>query len=208
MPLDHDFYLRDTAAVARDLLGMHLVRTLDEGLPLIGRIVEVEAYLGIEDRAAHTFGGRRTPRVESMYLPGGHAYVYTLYGHHCLNLVTRGRDIGEAVLVRALEPVVAMEVMRTRRRGRLTRLRDADLCSGPGKLCQAMGITRELDGCDVTRLGPLYVERPDRAASHDVEMEVEMVAGPRVGVAYAGEWAEAPLRFYFRGNPHVSRPRR
>ena len=197
------------------LLGQTLVRVRD-GARLAGTIVEVEAYLGIPDRAAHTYGGRRTARNESMWWDGGHAYVYFTYGmHHCVNVVAGTEGDPVAVLVRALEPVEGREVMRGLRRGghggegptAKTRPggwpRDTDLCSGPAKLCQALGIDRDLDGADMTRSGALFLERARRRPVPDDLVH----AGPRVGVGYAGSWADEPLRFYLKDNPHVSRPR-
>ncbi|MHC4946934.1 MAG: DNA-3-methyladenine glycosylase [Planctomycetota bacterium] len=186
----------DPVTVARALLGQTLVRVL-AGQRLAGRIVEVEAYLGAVDRAAHTWGGRRTPRNESMYLPGGHAYVYFTYGmHHCLNVVCGARDEGVAVLLRALEPAEGTEAMFARRRAAR---RETDLCSGPARLTQALAIDRALDGIDLRTSGELFIERRSRPAGRRV------VASPRVGVDYAGAWARRHLRFHLAGNPHCSR---
>lgn len=185
------FYRRDTERVARELLGMRLVRVLPGGEKLVGLITETEAYLGVRDRACHTFGGRRTPRTETMYLPGGHAYVYFIYGmHECFNVVTEKRGVPEAVLVRAVEPVEGVEEMRQRRGGR------ADLASGPGKLCQAMGITRALNGHPLAH-APLWIEEP-RAQNLDLLRGRKFVSGPRVGVDYAGEAAAWELRFMLK----------
>ena len=193
-PLPLPFYRRPAEEVARDLLGRFLVRDLD-GERLVLRLVETEAYLGGPDRASHAWDGRRTPRNESLYLPGGHAYVYFIYGMHwCLNAVTGERDVGSAVLIRAGEPVEGEERMAANRG------RTKDLATGPGKLCQALGIDRALDGHLLDR-PPLTIARGEPVG------EEEIVAGPRVGVDYAGEAAAWPLRFAVRGNPHVSRPR-
>jgi len=205
-PILVDFH-HDPVKMAHRLLGQRLVHVTgdDSHERLAGTIVEVEAYLGVEDRAAHTFGGRRTSRNESMYLPGGHAYVYMIYGiHHCLNIVCGERDEGVAVLVRAIEPTEGIERMRTNRAngGAGSPLRDADLCSGPGKLTRAMGIDRTLDGHDLRRGERLFIERGRRRRVSDRDI----IARPRVGVDYAGEWAKTPLRFLLRGNAHVSRP--
>jgi DNA-3-methyladenine glycosylase len=192
------FYRRPAEQVARDLLGRWLVRDL-EGRRLVLRLVEVEAYLGGPDRASHAFDGRRTPRNESLYLPGGHAYVYFIYGMHwCLNAVTGEKDIGSAVLIRAGEPVEGEETM-ARNRGRLGKVKPGDLAGGPGKLCQALAIDRGLDGVLLDR-EPLRIVKGDPAEPD------EIVAGPRIGVDYAGDAAAWPLRFAIRGNRHVSRP--
>jgi DNA-3-methyladenine glycosylase len=190
----------DPVTTARRLLGQRLVRVI-EGRRLSGVIVEVEAYLGPPDRAAHTHGGRRSARNASMWRGGGHAYVYFTYGmHHCLNVVCGPEGSGTAVLLRALEPGEGLDAMRARRpRARSER----ELCSGPGRLAQALGIDLALDGADLRTGEALFVEaiRP-RALP-----ESRILRGPRVGVAYAGDWAARPLRFSVRGSPHVSRAR-
>lgn len=180
-PLPREFYARKTITVARALLGKHLVHR-HAGLEQRARIVEVEAYLGPHDLAAHTSRGL-TPRTRTMFGPPGHVYVYLVYGmHHCMNVVTEPEGVGAAVLLRALEPLAGI----------------AGRTSGPGLLCRALGIDRRHDGHDL--LGDsLFIadagERPRR-----------IVRCPRIGVDYAGEWALKPLRFYIAGNAHVSRP--
>jgi DNA-3-methyladenine glycosylase len=197
--LPPSFYGRPAEAVARDLLGRYLVRELD-GERLVLRLVETEAYLGASDRASHAWDGRRTPRNESLYRPGGYAYVYFIYGmHYCLNAVTGKADVGSAVLLRAGEPVEGEERMRENR-GWTRKVRPGDLAGGPGKLCQALAIGRELDGVLLDR-PPLYITKGEPLP------EEEIVASPRIGVDYAAEAALWPLRFSMRGNPHVSRPR-
>jgi DNA-3-methyladenine glycosylase len=192
---------RDPVTVARRLLGQRLVRIV-RGRRRAGLIVEVEAYLGAPDRAAHTWDGRRTPRNESMYLPGGHAYVYFTYGmHHCMNVVCGRRDEGVAVLLRAIEPTEGLDVMRARR---AAARRPIDLCSGPARLTQALDIDRACDGLDLREGASLFIERTRRRALPTSRIGV----GPRVGIGYAAEWAQAPLRFWVRDNPHVSRTRR
>lgn len=196
--LPRDFYERDPVTVARALLGQRLVRVLD-GQRLAGTIVETEAYLGAADAASHTFNGRRTPRNNSMYLGGGHAYVYFTYGmHHCMNIVTGKPGDGVAVLIRAIEPNEGLDAMRSRR----TKIKhDTDLCSGPARLCQALDIDRVLDGTDLVDGSILFVEQMRSRALPSAKIAV----GPRVGVHYAGDWAHRPLRFWMAGNPHVSR---
>lgn len=188
--------------MARALLGRRLVRALDDGTRLAGRIVEVEAYLGVEDKAAHTYGGRRTARNAAMWGQAAHAYVYFTYGmHHCLNIVAAGPEVPTAVLLRALEPVEGVEAMRRNRAGKIpaSRLKATDLCSGPAKLTQALGIDRELDHEDLTTSDRLWVERTVAVAADRI------ARSPRIGVGYAAEWAEAPLRFHVADSPHVSR---
>lgn len=179
--LARDFYARPTEQVARDLLGMHLVHR-HGGVQRRGRIVEVEAYVGAHDLASHSSKGV-TPRTRVMYGEPGHAYVYLIYGmHHCMNVVTEPAGHGAAVLLRALEPLENMEG-GTR---------------GPGLLCRAMGLDLRHNGLDL--LGDeLFISQPAQRE------DVQVVTRPRIGVAYAGDWAEAPLRFYIAGNPYVSR---
>jgi DNA-3-methyladenine glycosylase len=205
--LPASFYRRDAETVARDLLGRYLVRQLPgldgsaEPERLVLRLVETEAYLGAPDRASHASAGRRTARNESLYLPGGYAYVYFIYGmHFCLNAVTGEADVGSAVLLRAGEPVEGAERMAILRKW--TRPpRPGDLAGGPGKLCQALGIGRSLDGVPLDDPGAELAIAEGEPAPPE-----EIAAGPRIGVDYAGEAAAWPLRFALRGNRHVSRP--
>ncbi len=196
MILQRTFYERDVITVAKELLGKIIVHEQPEAVTA-GRIVETEAYMGPEDQAAHSYGGRRTARNEVMYGEKGHAYVYFVYGmYFCIN-ITAGNSPGkpEAVLLRALEPVAGEEVMAKRRRvvpGKI-----ANLTNGPGRLCMAMGITKEHNKMEVTT-PPLYVKD-----ATPVPQE-EIVQTTRIGVAYAGKWKEEPWRFYMRGNEYVS----
>lgn len=183
------------------LLGQVLVRVLEDGTRLAGRIVEAEAYLGIDDLAAHTCGGRRTARNASMWGPAGHAYVYFTYGmHYCMNVVADAPEIPTAVLLRALQPLEGLERMRAHRAGKRDpgRLRDTELCSGPAKLTQALAIDRALDGADLVSGETLFIERGARIRADRI------VSGPRIGVGYAGEWAHKPLRFWLAGHPYIS----
>lgn len=190
-----EFYLRDTVTVARDLLGCVLWRRIGRSV-MAGRIVETEAYLGANDPASHARRGLRSARNASMYLKGGHAYVYFTYGMHwCLNVVTQEEDTAEAVLLRAVEPIRGIDAMRARRP---KAKRDFDLTNGPGKICMAMDIDRSLDGerLDGDRL---YV------TGRDVELrEEDIVVTPRIGIDNSGEAVSWPLRFLVRGNRYVS----
>jgi len=187
-PLPRAFYARPTIAVARDLIGKVLARRRG-GLVQVARIVEVEAYLGERDAASHARRGP-TPRAAIMFGPPGFLYVYLVYGmHHCMNFVTERNGVAGAVLIRAAEPLEGFEELGPRP------------LSGPGKLCAALGITRADNGHALTDPGDFFVTdpggpRPRRAVSK------------RIGVEYAGSWADRKLRFYVPGNPYVSgRPR-
>lgn len=185
--LPRSFYGRPTVEVARELLG----KILSHG-PAAGRIVETEAYLGADDLAAHSARGL-TNRTRVIFGPPGHAYVYFIYGmYHCLNLVAEPEGKPGCVLIRALEPVAGIELMRVRRPNAR---RMEDLASGPGKLTVAMAIDGRLNGADVTR-GELVVRRPDRDAPFEIK------ATPRIGIRHCAGW---PLRFIIEGNASVSR---
>jgi len=201
--LTRKFYGRDPVTLAKALLGQQLVRVLGDRnhTRLAGMIVEVEAYLGLKDKAAHTYGGRRTDRNESMWGDAGHAYVYFTYGmHHCMNVVASVAGDPVAVLIRALEPAEGLKAMY---RDRKAAKCDTDLCSGPAKLCQALQIDRGFDGHDLTKPGSLFIEKRRKTPLPDCRI----CRGPRIGVSYAENWADKPLRFYLNENPHVSKPR-
>ena len=196
--LSSAFYRQDTEVVAKKLLGQRLVH-VHRGKRVSGIITETEAYLGCIDKACHTFGGRRTPRVKSMYLEGGHAYIYLIYGmYFCFNVVTRTETEPEAVLIRALEPVEGIEQMvRWRNLGKGVS-QPHKLTTGPGKLCKALNITRELDG---ENLGgeTLFIEKEKNIPADQI------VARPRVGIDYAQEAKHWPLRFYIKDNTYISK---
>ena len=180
--LPRAFYDRDTTLIAQELLGKRLVH-LGGGVERIGRIVEVEAYLGPHDLAAHSARGL-TPRTRVMFGPPGRAYVYLIYGiYHCMNVVTQAEGKASAVLLRAIEPVHNIE-------GRT---------QGPGLLCRAMQIDKRLNGHDLLS-DELYIAEEDSPPSFSI------VKRPRIGVDYAGHWARRLLRFYIRGNRYVSKP--
>lgn len=179
--LPRSFYDRDAESVARDLLGKHLVHVHD-GIARIGKIVEVEAYLGEHDQAAHSCKGL-TPRTQVMFGPPGYAYVYLIYGmYHCMNVVTEAEGKASAVLLRALEPVQNIE-LRTQ---------------GPGLLSKAMGIDKSLNAHDLLSES-FYIADPG------TNEKIEIVKKPRIGVDYAGEWAQKLLRFYIKDNPFISK---
>jgi DNA-3-methyladenine glycosylase len=180
--LARSFYRQETAALARALLGQRLVRVY-RGRRRSGIIVETEAYLGARDPACHTWKNRKSQRNASMFLPGGHAYVYFVYGmHFCFNVVAKKASEPEAVLIRALAPE---ENLRAR-------------ADGPARLCKAMAISLAQDGADLTG-ETIFIERAESPRQEEIG------ASPRIGVDYAGEAAAWPLRFTWRGNPHLSR---
>jgi DNA-3-methyladenine glycosylase len=179
--LPRDFYTPGTLAIARDLIGMHLVHD-DGGTRRIGRIVETEAYLGPKDLAAHSARGR-TARTEIMFGEAGHAYVYFIYGFwNCLNIVTAAAGVPHAVLLRALEPVSGL----------------TDKTWGPGLLCRAMNIDRRLNGVDLCG-DVLWLERPPGSVTRP-----RITRATRIGVDYAGDWAKRPWRFFDSASPYVS----
>lgn len=180
--LVRSFYDRETTLVARELLGKLIVHQSGQ-LRRVGKIVEVEAYLGEHDLAAHSSKGL-TERTKIMFGPPGHAYVYLIYGmHHCMNVVTEREGNGAAVLLRAIEPVSDL----------------AGKTSGPGLLCRAMGIDRKLNGHDLLSDDFFIAETA-------IAERFSIVKRPRIGVDYAKHWAKRHLRFYIRGNPFVSQP--
>jgi DNA-3-methyladenine glycosylase len=195
-PLPRSFYARPVLTVAKDVIGKLLVHETPAGVTA-GRIVEAEAYRGPEDRAAHSWGGRRTTRTEAMFGPPGFAYVFFVYGMHWhLNLVTTREEAPHAVLLRAIEPVAGAELMARRRGLPAT---NVNLCNGPGKLCQAFDIGRHHYGVDLTR-GALFLSESTTARG-------KLGRTARVGVDYAEAWADKPWRFFELGNRWVSRGR-
>ncbi|HYK82323.1 MAG TPA: DNA-3-methyladenine glycosylase [Gemmatimonadales bacterium] len=190
-PLSRAFYARPTPEVARRLLGQLLVSDVG-ARRTAGRIVETEAYLGRDDPASHGYGARRTRRNASLFAPPGTAYVYFTYGMHwCLNAVTEAPGVPAAVLIRALEPVAGLDTMR-RRRGAVS---ERELCSGPAKLCEALGVTGREDGVPLTRGRLRILRNPSR-------QRLTIIVTPRVGITRAADW---PLRFLVKDSPWASR---
>lgn len=193
--LGRSFFARPALEVAPDLLGRRLVHRTAEGT-VSGTVVETEAYCGVGDAASHAFGGRRTARNEVLWGPPGRAYVYPVYGMYlCFNVVTAAEGSPEGVFLRAVEPREGLELMARRRRMDASDVRR--LADGPSKLCIAFGITRALNGADVTA-GPLHFTAGKGAG--------EIVTSTRIGVDYAGADAQRECRFLVRGNRFVSRP--
>ena len=190
--LERDFYLRDVNEVARDLLGKILVHESGEGIAS-GVIVETEAYKGPEDKAAHTYNNRRTSRTEIQFREGGYAYVYMIYGmYFCFNVTANLPNMPEAVLIRALEPLDGVDLMKKRRK--TDKLKN--LCSGPGKLCAALDIKKEDNGEDLCG-GKIYI-------LDDSKCDLKIKTSPRINIDYAEEYKNFLWRYYIEGNEFVS----
>lgn len=199
--LNREFYSRDTLTVAKDLLGKILVRNID-GHILKGRIVETEAYLGLTDKAAHSYGGKITKSVETMYSRPGTAYVYFIWGQHfCLNTLTVKEGVPEGVLLRGIEPIKNIEQMALYRFNKkveeLNKYQNKNLTNGPGKLTKALNIDRRFDKEDLCG-DNLYLEAGN-------EEKFNIIETTRIGIHYAEEAVDFPYRFYIEGNPYVSK---
>jgi DNA-3-methyladenine glycosylase len=191
MIIPRRFFERDTLTVARELLGQMIVRRTDEGA-IRGIIVETEGYLGELDDAAHSYKGK-SDRIRVQYGPAGMAYIYMIYGmYNCLNITSGPLGVPEVVLIRALEPVSGIDLMKKRRRTDKT----LQLCSGPGKLCMALDIDRRLYGADLCSDGPVYLEYG--------QLPPETEASKRIGIDYAMLCRDKLWRFTISGNPYVS----
>ncbi len=201
--LPRSFYEQDTITVARNLLGKYLVHNI-EGEELAGKIVEVEAYMGPEDKAAHSYNYRRTKRTEVMYGPAGYVYIFRIYGmYNCINVVTAEVDKPHAVLIRALEPVLGLDKISVNRYSKkydeLTKSQIINLTNGPGKLCLALGINMSNYGDDLCG-DRIYI------TEGNVDDKFDIISSKRINVDYAEEYADYPWRFYIKGNPFVSKP--
>ena len=186
--LEREFYIRDVNIIARDLIGKLLVHESPEGITS-GFIIEAEAYKGPEDKASHTYNNRRTERTEIQFHEGGYAYVYMIYGmYYCFNITVNIASKPEAVLIRALEPNEGIELMKQRRKAQSLR----NLCNGPGKLCCAMGITKEHYGIDLCG-DELYLIDCERPAP-------VIMTSPRINIDYAEEYVNVKWRYYAASN--------
>ncbi|RDC57690.1 DNA-3-methyladenine glycosylase [Pedobacter chinensis] len=198
MKLSPEYYLNDdVVSLAKDLLGKVLYTNIN-GQISAGIIVETEAYFGIKDKASHAYGGRRTNRTETMYAPGGVAYVYLCYGmHNLFNVVSSVIDDPHAVLIRAIEPLVGKDIMEERRNMPSTK---GAITSGPGSAAKALGIDRSFNSKNLNG-NEIWIE------DHQISYPEEAIAAsPRVGIAYAQEHALLPCRFFVKGNKYVSKP--
>ncbi len=196
MKLKREFYERaDSLKTAQDLLGKILVVPAENGQRVAGRIVETEAYLGEPDKAAHAYRNRRTRRTKVLFGRGGHAYIFFIYGmYYQLNIVIGQKETPHCVLIRGIEPLEGIEIMRERRGN----MKDTNLTSGPGKLCIAFGIDKTFYGEDL--LGQrMWIENGENVSPKKI------AEGTRIGIDYAEEYAEKPWRFWVRDNPFVSK---
>lgn len=193
---DANFFMQqDTLWLAKELLGMELITRFD-GKETAGIILETEAYLGETDRASHAYGGRRTQRTETMYLRGGHAYVYLCYGmHHLFNIVTNLQDVPHAILIRAVEPTRGLEHMLARRKKEKP---DFSVTRGPGSVSQALGIHKSHSGILLQQETIIIAD--NRLPGKHIQIE----SSARIGVDYAGEDALLPYRFFVKNSPWVS----
>lgn len=195
LPLSY-YSNQDVLFLAKDLLGKVIFTEIDGNITA-GIIVETEAYFGIQDKASHAYGGRRTDRTETLYNHGGISYVYLCYGiHHLLNVVTSVENDPHAVLIRAIEPLIGKEIMESRRNMPASK---AAISSGPGSTAKALGIDRTFNQKDLSG-SEIWIENHNTQYSLD-----EIESGPRVGVAYADEDALLPWRFWIKGNKYVSK---
>lgn len=193
MKLEREFYLCDGITLAKNLIGKVLVHETYEGTTK-GIIVETEAYMGEIDKAAHSYKGKKEGRTNIQYGEGGYAYIYMIYGmYYCMNVVANKAEKPEAVLIRALEPLEGIELMEKRRKTDKKR----NLCSGPGKLCQAMNITKEEYGLDL-RSSRLYIEERNE------ESKIEIIASKRINIDYAMEAKDFLWRFTLKDSPYIS----
>ncbi|WP_349644559.1 DNA-3-methyladenine glycosylase [Chryseobacterium herbae] len=199
LKLPLSYYLnQDVIFLAKDLLGKVLFTEINGDITA-GVIIETEAYFGVVDKASHAYGGRRTQRTETLYSQGGVSYVYLCYGiHHLFNIVTSVEGEPHAVLVRAVEPLIGHDIMELRRNMPADK---AAISSGPGSAAKALGIDRSFNKKDLTENEIWIEDHGIRYAPEDI------IAGPRIGVAYAQEDALLPWRFYVKGNKYVSKPK-
>lgn len=195
MRIEREFYMRDAVTVAKDILGKIIVKKDDKGKIFSGRIIEVEAYMGIFDKASHSYGGKRTKRTEVMYKEGGYSYIFLIYGmYECFNIVVEAEGNPQAVLVRGVEPLENKNLMQEKRKVK----REKDISNGPGKLTKALGITREDNGVDLVNDKNIWIE-------DDGYKVKEIIETTRIGIDYAEEDALKPWRFYIKDSEFISK---
>lgn len=210
--MDRDFFRQDAITVSKALLGKYLIRRYNNK-EIITKIVETEAYMGIEDKAAHVYGDRRTERTEPLYLDGGHIYVYLIYGmYHCLNIAAKTEGIPECVLIRAVEPITEIDEISMNRFSKkyseLNSYQKKNICNGPGKLCKALRIDKSLN-CKSILGNELYVVDNIKDLYDGVYREddkgFDIIKSKRVNIDYAQEAKDYLWRFYIKDNKHVSK---
>ena len=195
MRIERKFYMRDAVTVGKDILGKIIVKKTADGRMMSGRITEVEAYMGITDKASHSYGGRRTKRTEVMYKEGGYSYVFLIYGmYECFNVTVGREGDPQAVLIRGVEPLENKNLMWEKRKVK----KEKDISNGPGKLTKALGITREDNGADLTAGENIWLE-------DDGYKVKDIVETTRIGIDYAEEDALKPWRFYIKDSIFVSK---
>lgn len=195
MRIERKFYMRDAVTVGKDILGKIIVKKTADGRIMSGRITEVEAYMGITDKASHSYGGRRTKRTEVMYKEGGYSYVFLIYGmYECFNVTVGREGDPQAVLIRGVEPLENKNLMWEKRKVK----KEKDISNGPGKLTKALGITREDNGADLTAGENIWLE-------DDGYKVKDIVETTRIGIDYAEEDALKPWRFYIKDSIFVSK---
>ena len=195
MRIERKFYMRDAVTVGKDILGKIIVKKTADGRMMSGRITEVEAYMGITDKASHSYGGRRTKRTEVMYKEGGYSYVFLIYGmYECFNVTVGREGDPQAVLIRGVEPLENKNLMWEKRKVK----KEKDISNGPGKLTKALGITREDNGADLVAGENIWLE-------DDGYKVKDIVETTRIGIDYAEEDALKPWRFYIKDSIFVSK---
>lgn len=202
MIISKEFYNRSALDVAQDLLGKILVREVD-GKILKGKIVETEAYIGLIDKACHAYNGRRTKRTEILYEEAGVSYIYFIYGlYHCFNVVTNKKDVAEAVLIRAIEPINEIDyisnIRYNKRYNELTKAQLKNLTNGPSKLCLAYLLNKDLNAVKLYEKGSVYI-------TDDNDEDFEIIESKRIGIDYAEEAKDFLWRFYIKDNIYVSK---
>lgn len=196
-PLPKDFYSTDVVTLSKDLLGKILVHRLPDGKELKSMIVETEAYKAPDDKGCHAYNNKKTERTKNFWTDGGHIYMYSIYGpNNCMNVVAADKTKPEAVLIRAIEPLEGLEIMKSNRKTNCKKIKD--LTNGPAKLTQAMGIDKGFNGYDMTQVDPeVYIVAND-------SYKFETMVSTRINIDYAGEWKDKPWRFYIKNNDFVS----
>lgn len=195
MIVNEDFYREDAVTVAKNLIGKSLKRKINDQIIEV-KIVETEAYMGAEDKASHAYNNKKTKRTEKMFVKGGTAYIYLIYGmYYCFNIVTESKEKPQAVLIRAVEPVSGLEIIENNRN--IKSDKKEDLTNGPGKLCQALSINKSLNGVSLFNSEKLYIEKAENN-------NFEIGKGKRINIDYAEEYQKKPWRFYLEGSSFLS----